>query len=113
MPSGKSQDSLNLLISKDRQLAFLKDLISFAIKMINPKNIILFGSRATGKARRTSDVDLYFDLSGGNAENWTRFCLDAEDHLPTLLAIDFVEANSADAHIKKSIRDEGITIYER
>ncbi len=108
-----SKENLELLIQKDHQLAFLCELIVFAKSTVKPKTIVLFGSRAVGKARMTSDVDLYFDLTDGDSREWARFCSDAEESLPTLLDIDFVDAGTASQEIRNSVEREGIVIYER
>lgn len=73
------------------------------------EKVILFGSRARGDYRRTSDIDLA--VSGGN---YVGFSLDVEDETSTLLKYDVV---NLDAPVQKalleSIEAEGIVVYEK
>ena len=70
---------------------------------------ILFGSRARGKYRRESDIDLA--VSGGKAD---LFRLDLEDQTDTLLQYDVV---NLDLHLQPGLREEieqdGIVLYEK
>ena len=50
------------------------------------KTVILFGSRARGDFRRTSDIDLA--VQGGNV---CRFRLDVEEETHTLLTFDVLD----------------------
>ena len=63
----------------------LDELISIA-ERYHIEKLILFGSRARGDFRRTSDIDL--DVSGGD---FARFALDVEEETSTLLKYDFVD----------------------
>lgn len=72
------------------------------------KQVILFGSRARGDHRRTSDIDLA--AKGGNH---TRFALDVEDLTSTLLKFDIVDLDGpVQDSLRQSIDEEGIVIYE-
>ena len=83
------------------------------IRCIADKNginkVILFGSRARGKYRRESDIDLA--VSGGKAD---LFRLDLEDQTDTLLQYDVV---NLDLHLQPGLREEieqdGIVLYEK
>jgi predicted nucleotidyltransferase len=72
------------------------------------KKVILFGSRARGDFKRTSDIDIAVD--GGD---FVRFALDVDEETSTLLKFDIVDL---DRNIQKELRDsietEGIVIYE-
>lgn len=76
------------------------------------EKIILFGSRARGDHKPTSDIDLAifplpeFDCRG-------RVISDLED-LNTLLKIDTTFINeSIDAKLLKNIEKEGVSLYDR
>lgn len=70
--------------------------------------IILFGSRARGDYRRTSDIDLA--ISGGNT---AAFTIDIEE-TSTLLAYDVVDLDKpVEEQLLESIRREGKEIYEK
>ena len=63
----------------------IKEIFDFAQKY-NVAKVILFGSRARGDFKRTSDIDLA--VSGGNFD---RFALDVDEETSTLLMFDIVD----------------------
>lgn len=73
------------------------------------EKVILFGSRARGDFRRTSDIDIA--VEGGNFE---RFALDVDEDTSTLLEFDIVNLNKEmQQELWDSIRMEGKTLYEK
>ena len=83
----------------------LDELISIA-ERYHIEKLILFGSRARGDFRRTSDIDLA--VSGGD---FARFALDVEEETSTLLKYDFVDLDrNIQEELLKSIEKEGILI---
>jgi predicted nucleotidyltransferase len=72
------------------------------------KKVILFGSRARGDFKRTSDIDIAVD--GGD---FVRFALDVDEETSTLLKFDIVDLNrNIQKELRASIETEGIVIYE-
>jgi predicted nucleotidyltransferase len=70
--------------------------------------VILFGSRARGDFKRTSDIDIAVD--GGD---FVRFALDVDEETSTLLKFDIVDLNrNIQKELRASIETEGIVIYE-
>ena len=75
----------------------------------NIKKVILFGSRARGDFKRTSDIDLAF--SGGD---FCRFALDVDEETQTLLEFDIVDLDgNVQEELLESIRKEGRILYEK
>ena len=73
------------------------------------EKVILFGSRARGNFRRTSDIDLA--VKGGDFIN---FALDVDEETSTLLMFDFVDLNrSIQQELRENIEREGRIIYEK
>lgn len=73
------------------------------------EKVILFGSRARGDFRRTSDIDLA--VKGGDFIN---FSLDVDEETSTLLMFDFVDLNrSIQQELRENIEKEGRIIYEK
>ena len=73
------------------------------------EKIILFGSRARGDYKRTSDIDLA--VSGGDI---ARFALDVEEETSTLLKYDIVSLNlPVQEDLMASIEREGRDLYEK
>ena len=71
--------------------------------------VILFGSRARGDFRRTSDIDLA--VCGGDV---VRFTLAVDEETSTLLQYDIVNLDGAvqPEHLE-SIKTEGKVLYEK
>ena len=70
--------------------------------------MLLFGSRARGDYRKTSDIDLA--VSGGDA---VRFSLEAEEVISTLLFFDVVNLDGpVQKELLESIQREGKILYE-
>lgn len=71
--------------------------------------VVLFGSRARGDFKRTSDIDLA--VEGGDFE---RFALDVNEETATLLEYDIVDLDSEiQEELLDSIKKEGKVIYEK
>lgn len=75
----------------------------------NVSKVILFGSRARGDFRRTSDIDLA--AKGGDFD---RFALDVNEETSTLLEFDIVNLDrEVQGELRDSIEKEGRVIYEK
>ena len=71
--------------------------------------VLLFGSRARGDFKRTSDIDLA--VTGGD---FLRFALDVEEETSTLLEFDIVDLDRCmQQELRDSIEKEGRVIYEK
>lgn len=71
--------------------------------------VLLFGSRARGDFKRTSDIDLA--VAGGD---FLRFALDVEEETSTLLEFDIVDLDRCmQQELRDSIEKEGRVIYEK
>ena len=71
--------------------------------------VILFGSRARGDFKRTSDIDIA--VTGGD---FVRFALDVDEETSTLLEYDIVDLDSdMQDELRESIRKEGSILYEK
>ncbi len=78
-------------------------------KKYDIKQVILFGSRARGDYKKTSDIDLA--VTGGD---FSRFALDVEEETSTLLKYDIVELDrTIQPELLESIQKEGIILYEK
>ena len=71
--------------------------------------VLLFGSRARGDHRRTSDIDLA--ASGGNIP---AFSIDLEEETSTLLRFDCVDLDAPlRPELRAAIEEEGRLVYEK
>ena len=86
----------------------IDEIISFAEKY-NICQVILFGSRARGDFKRTSDIDIA--VSGGDFE---RFALNVDEETSTLLEFDIVDLDrEMQEALRESIQKEGRILYEK
>ena len=85
-----------------------QDIISIAIKN-DIKKLILFGSRARGDFKRTSDIDLA--VEGGNI---SAFAVQVDEEVSTLLEFDIINLDGrVQKELLESIRREGVFLYEK
>ena len=85
------------------------DEILMAAEKNNIEKVILFGSRARGDYRKTSDIDLA--VSGGRIAH---FQADIEEEVSTLLSFDIVNMDgSVQEELVDSIKREGKVFYEK
>lgn len=85
----------------------IKEIIDLAQKF-QIRKLILFGSRARGDYKKTSDID--FAVSGGNIVG---FSIALEEEANTLLSFDVVNIDQkVDTELLDSIKREGIIWYE-
>ena len=86
----------------------IDEIISFA-KKHDIHCVILFGSRARGDFKRTSDIDIV--ASGGDFD---RFALDVDEETSTLLEFDIIDLDKpVREELLDSIKREGILLYEK
>ena len=73
------------------------------------EKVILFGSRARGDFRRTSDIDIA--VYGGDFDH---FYWDVKEKVHSLLMFDIVQADVAVSdELKQEIERDGVIIYEK
>ena len=78
-------------------------------KQYDIQKVILFGSRARGDNWERSDIDLV--VCGGDV---TRFSLDVDEVIPTLLMFDVVDLDEpVQPELRAAIQREGVVIYEK
>ncbi|MBQ7265388.1 MAG: nucleotidyltransferase domain-containing protein [Firmicutes bacterium] len=85
----------------------LEDIILYA-KGNHIKKVLLFGSRARGTNRETSDIDIA--VSGGDILN---FYFDLEEKANTLLKFDVVDMDkNIEDGFKREIEKDSVVLYE-
>jgi predicted nucleotidyltransferase len=71
----------------------------------------VFGSRARGIARRSSDLDLAISSPGATPTDWAELC-DALENTPIIYELDIVRSEQvSNKRLKAKIAREGVTIY--
>ena len=83
------------------------------IKEFGANKIILFGSRARGDFKESSDIDIAIEFLNNNKDNFIKIQTRLED-LNTLYKFDIVDFNSLkEDKFKKEILKDGIVIYNK
>ena len=83
------------------------DFIIEAAKKYDINEVVLFGSRATGRFTQKSDIDLA--VSG---DHYHDFIETIDERCPTLLSFDIVNlAHPLSEAFAKRISEEGVRIY--
>ena len=86
----------------------LKNEIIKLAKHYGIQELTLFGSRARGDFRKTSDIDIA--VSGGNIAG---FSIDVNEETNTLLKFDVINLDGAvQKELLESIKREGVVLYE-
>jgi len=100
-----------LIITKPK-IPLPQNIVNTILKRIQPRRIFLFGSRARGDAQERADYDIAIDDETLTPATLAQIRADAEE-LPTLLAIDIVWMNRANAILQERILNEGKIIYAK
>ena len=75
------------------------------------REVRLFGSRATGQARRASDIDLAISAPNATADQWLELT-DALEAAPIVYEFDVVRTERAhNPRLMEKIAREGVPIY--
>jgi predicted nucleotidyltransferase len=75
------------------------------------REVRVFGSRATGHARRASDLDLAIFAPDATSTEWADIC-EALEEAPIIYHLDLVRMEGATSErLKEKIQREGIAIY--
>lgn len=91
----------------------LADATNIIAKYLPDARIFLFGSRAKGDARETSDFDIAVDAGSKISLGVIARIKDEIDELRTLKSIDIIDLNRVNPKFKTIIRKSGVNIYDR
>jgi predicted nucleotidyltransferase len=75
------------------------------------REVRVFGSRATGTARRASDLDLAISAPNATAAEWLDLC-DALESAPLIYELDVVRSEGlTNERLKEKIARDGVSVY--
>jgi predicted nucleotidyltransferase len=75
------------------------------------REVRVFGSRATGSARRASDLDLAIFAPNATAWEWSDL-VEALEEAPIIYELDLVRLDETpNGRLRERIEREGITVY--
>ena len=95
-------------VLRDKDLMTLRDTFR---RFPSIRQVRVFGSRATGRARRASDLDLAVFAPDATTFEWVGLC-EALENAPIIYMIDLVRMERLVNHrLSEKIEQEGLTIY--
>ena len=91
----------------------IKQIVATILIHVGAKKIIIYGSRARGNFRQTSDIDIAVESykDSNNDVNILNEILNEE--IPTLLKCEVINLNKVGAKLRNEVLLEGIVIYEK
>jgi predicted nucleotidyltransferase len=96
------------VLLRDKDLAILRDAFR---RFPAVREVRVFGSRATGTARRASDVDLAISAPDATPAEWADLC-EALENAPIIYELDVVRPEKATSErLKEKIETEGVQIF--
>ncbi len=91
----------------------LQDLIRYLVKRLQPRRILLFGSRARGTARPGSDIDLAVEGALPRSFREERKLKEKLDELAGLYSVDLVFLERTDEAFRRLVERTGKVLYEK
>ena len=104
---------MNNAMGGDRLERIVSDVVSRAVRLVDPGRIWLFGSQVRGAATSGSDVDLAFEEPTGGDGRWAAFVVEAKDEVPALVDLDLVDLGTCDPALAREVTTTGRVVYER
>lgn len=99
---------MNAIALRDKDLLTLRNALA---RFPSVREVRVFGSRATGNARRASDLDLAISAPNATAEEWADL-FEALEQAPIIYELDLVRLDqTVNAGLRERIEREGITVY--
>ncbi|MEI8372074.1 MAG: nucleotidyltransferase domain-containing protein [Planctomycetota bacterium] len=99
---------MKTLALRDKDLAVLRRTFH---RFPCVREVRLFGSRATGHASRTSDIDFAISAPDATADQWLELT-DALDEIPIIYEFDVVRIeHTHSSRLLEKIAREGVPIY--
>jgi predicted nucleotidyltransferase len=99
---------MKTLLLRDKDLAVLRDTFQHFPSV---KEVRVFGSRATGTARRASDLDLAISAPAAAATEWAELC-EALENAPLIYPLDLIRTErTANERLMAKISREGVVVY--
>lgn len=99
---------MNTIALRDKDLAVLCRTFQ---RFPCVRHVHLFGSRATGHARRASDIDLAISAPEATTDQWLEI-IDALDEAPIIYEVDVVRTERVhNQRLIEKIAREGVPIY--
>ncbi len=90
----------------------MSQIVTTIVTHVRPKKIIIYGSRARGDFKRTSDIDIAIECDDDTNETGILNEILNED-IPTLLKCEIINLEKVETKLKDEVIREGIVVYEK
>lgn len=90
----------------------IKKIVALIVNSVDPQRVILFGSRAKGKAHKGSDIDIALEGCSVTARQ-LRKLKEAVDDVSGLYSVDIIVLEKTDEAFKNIVNDTGVILYEK
>jgi predicted nucleotidyltransferase len=99
---------MNRLVLREKDLAVLRATLR---RFACVREARVFGSRATGAARRASDLDLAISAPAAGRFEWAELC-EALENAPLIYELDVVRPEqTGNTRLREKIAREGVVVY--
>ncbi len=92
--------------------ASVQTVVQLLAHELQPKSVVLFGSRARGKHRPNSDFDLCVVGRTQSDQHFHQLLSRIDEDPLSLYALDIVEFEKLNRNYQQQIQAEGITLYD-
>ena len=90
----------------------IERVVEIVKKHLPECRLYLFGSRARGTAKETSDFDFAVECEGRVPFYKMALIIDEAEELPTLKSFDFVDLKITSPTFAQTVKKEGILLYD-
>lgn len=90
----------------------IEQIVEIVLEHVPAKKIIIYGSRARGDFKRTSDIDIAVECYDVNSETGILNEI-LNEQLTTLLKCEVVNLKRISAKLRREILEEGLVLYEK
>jgi uncharacterized protein len=102
-----------VILSREEEiLTEIRSIIAAEVASIKGHRVVLFGSRATGKAHSRSDFDIGIDGPAPLDLKIFNRLSDSLEQIDTLYTIDLVDMNNVSEVFRKNALNHAVTLYE-
>ena len=97
----------------DKVERIINDLVYVLVEKLQPKRVLLFGSRAKGENKPYSDIDLAVELNQKIDFRLKRKIKEVIEDISGMYSVDIVYLNECSENFKNVVYKTGKVLYEK
>jgi predicted nucleotidyltransferase len=90
----------------------IKKIVTLIINSVDPQRVILFGSRAKGKAHKGSDIDIALEGCSVTTREFRKL-KEIVDEASGLYSVDIIVLEKTDEAFQNIVKETGVILYEK